>query len=596
MSDAKPDSTAQGPGAPKSPAAPKAPGVPAAPAAPGAPGSAHGAASQPAAPKPAAPTPAASAPKTEAPKAEAPKPAAPAPAAPAPKPEAPAASASKAEAPKPAPTAEKHTSKASGDDAKKARRANDSTVGLNTIKRDAIGAAMRLLTRVTGSDFATKYGLNQTIDRIAYESTKTGIRTLGAATREFKRVTSASSPIRLPFTGLGEGRQIGYPKPDQAEEEKVVASKKVMWDLTPDEDQQMIVETIREFGEERVRPGAHECDHNASTPADVRDEALGLGIAMANVPEEYEGIATGVALTTNFLITEALAEADPGQAIAIMAPAGVAAAITSYGDDAQQKTYLPAFASEDIPVAAVTVAEPQPLFDPFDLTTTAKRDGNDIIIKGVKSMVPSAGDCELFIVAAELDGSPTFVIVESSTEGVVVETDPTMGLRAAGFGRLLLNDVRVPEANVLGGAGRSAAVREQEYRNLIRRARLGWAAIACGASSAVLEYVKPYVNERQAFGEPISHRQAVAFMVANIRIELDGMRLIALRGCSRADQGLSFHREANLAKQFAAEKGMTIGSDGVQLLGGHGYTKEHPVERWYRDLRAIGVGEGIVVL
>ena len=117
-----------------------------------------------------------------------------------------------------------------------------------------------------------------------------------------------------------------------------------------------------------------------------------------------------------------------------------------------------------------------------------------------------------------------------------------------------------------------------------------------GACSAVLDYVKPYVNERQAFGEPISHRQAVAFAVANIRIELDGMRLVALRGCSRADQGLTFHREAALARDLAAEKGMAIGSDGVQLLGGHGYTKEHPVERWYRDLRAIGVAEGTIVL
>lgn len=117
-----------------------------------------------------------------------------------------------------------------------------------------------------------------------------------------------------------------------------------------------------------------------------------------------------------------------------------------------------------------------------------------------------------------------------------------------------------------------------------------------GTSQAVLDYVIPYVNERQAFGEPISHRQAVAFMVADIKIELDGLRMITLRGASRADQGRGFAREAALAKTFATEKGMKIGSDGVQLLGGHGFTKEHPVERWYRDLRAIGVAEGIVVL
>ena len=112
----------------------------------------------------------------------------------------------------------------------------------------------------------------------------------------------------------------------------------------------------------------------------------------------------------------------------------------------------------------------------------------------------------------------------------------------------------------------------------------------------MLEYTKKYVNEREAFGEPISHRQAVAFMVANIRIELDGLRLLLLRGVSRLDQGLSYHREAALARRYASDKGMIFGLDGVQLLGGHGFTKEHPVERWYRDLRAIGIAEGVVVL
>ena len=121
-------------------------------------------------------------------------------------------------------------------------------------------------------------------------------------------------------------------------------------------------------------------------------------------------------------------------------------------------------------------------------------------------------------------------------------------------------------------------------------------SLAVGTAHAVLDHVVPYVKERQAFGEPVAHRQSVAFMCANIAIELDGLRLITWRGASRADQGLSFAREAALAKRLGTDKGMQIGLDGVQLLGGHGYTKEHPVERWYRDLRAIGVAEGVVVI
>lgn len=214
----------------------------------------------------------------------------------------------------------------------------------------------------------------------------------------------------------------------------------------------------------------------------------------------------------------------------------------------------------------------------------------------MKSFVPNAGAAELFIIGVELEGKPALVIVESDTEGLHVEADPSMGLRGAAMGRVILKDVKVPAENILGGASTSAADREEAYLDILRRSRLGWAALAMGTSQAVLDYVIPYVNERQAFGEPISHRQAVAFMVADIKIELDGLRMITLRGASRADQGRGFAREAALAKTFATEKGMKIGSDGVQLLGGHGFTKEHPVERWYRDLRAIGVAEGIVVL
>ena len=472
----------------------------------------------------------------------------------------------------------------------------DSTIGRNSVKRDAIGAAMRVLTSITGSDFAAKYGLNERIDRIAYESTKTGVRSLGAATRQFKKVSSKGSPIRLPFTGLGEGRKLGDDKPDNSAEAAVVEKKKIMWDLNPEEEQKMIVESIADFAQERLAPAAHDADHNATAPEGLVPEALTLGISEVNVPEEFGGIASGSNLTTNFLVVEALAKADPGLAVAIMAPAGFAAAVTAYGSHSQQETYLPAFASEDIPLAAVCIAEPQPLFDPTDLTTTATRSGSDYVLKGVKAMVPNAGNCELFIIGAQVDGKHALFIVESDTEGVVVEPDPSMGLRAAGLGRVLLNDVKVSADNILGGADRSAEDRDNDYLNIVRRSRLGWAAVATGASQAVLDYTKTYVNDRQAFGEPISHRQAVAFMVANIRIELDSLRLIALRGVSRADQGLSFKREAALARRFGAERGMQIGSDGVQLLGGHGYTKEHPVERWYRDLRAIGVAEGTIVL
>jgi alkylation response protein AidB-like acyl-CoA dehydrogenase len=130
----------------------------------------------------------------------------------------------------------------------------------------------------------------------------------------------------------------------------------------------------------------------------------------------------------------------------------------------------------------------------------------------------------------------------------------------------------------------------------VQRARIAWCALAVGAAQAVLDYVIPYANERVAFGEPISNRQAVAFAVADVGIELEGMRLLTYRAANRADIGKSFDRESALARRLCVEKGVRIGSEGVQLLGGHGYVKEHPVERWYRDLRAVGVFEGALLV
>jgi hypothetical protein len=125
---------------------------------------------------------------------------------------------------------------------------------------------------------------------------------------------------------------------------------------------------------------------------------------------------------------------------------------------------------------------------------------------------------------------------------------------------------------------------------------LAWCALATGTAHAVLDYVSEYVNDRRAFGEPISHRQSVAFAVANIAIELEGLRLATYRAAARLDAGEDAIREVALARSLAARHAMAIGSDGVQLLGGHGYVKDHPVERWYRDLRAAALMEGAVLV
>ena len=449
------------------------------------------------------------------------------------------------------------------------RRGHDTGVGMQPHKRTGIDVALALLTPVVGQEFLDKYNLRDPINRGLRYGVKTMFSTAGATSRQFKRVQNLrSGPARLKSSG------------------------KDFYDLTPDDEQKIIVETLEEFAEEILRPAAHDADAAATYPPDLIAKAAELGITAINIPEDFDGIAAQRSCVTNVLVAEALAYGDMGLALPILAPGGVASALTRWGSADQQATYLGEFAGQNVPQACVAIAEPQPLFDPTRLKTTAVRTPSGYRLDGVKSLVPAAADAELFIVGAQLNGKPALFIVESSAKGLTVKADPSMGIRAAALGQVELSGVSVP-LNARLGEGEAT---DDDYSEAIALSRLGWAALAVGTSHAVLDYVIPYVKERQAFGEPIAHRQAVAFMCANIAIELDGLRLITWRGAARAEQGLPFIREAALAKRLGTDKGMQIGLDGVQLLGGHGFTKEHPVERWYRDLRAIGVAEGVVVI
>ena len=464
-------------------------------------------------------------------------------------------------------TTDRKSSRAS----KSARR--ESAVGLKKHKRTPTDIALALITPIVGQDFLDKHKLRDPLNQGLKYGVKQVFSAAGASTRQFKRIQGlGKAPTRLRAGGSEKGADY--------------------FDLTPDDDQKMIVETVNEFAEEVLRPASREADETANYPTDLVTKANELGITAINIPEDFDGIAEHRAAVTNALVAEALGYGDMGLALPILAPAGVASALTHWGSADQQATYLKDFAGENVPQACVAIAEPHPLFDPTSLKTTAVRTPSGYRLDGVKSLVVAVQNAELFVVAAQLNGKPALFIVESSSKGLTVKADPSMGIRAAALGQVELDNVSVPPSARLGEDDATDA----DYSEAIALSRLGWSALAVGTAHAVLDYVIPYVKERQAFGEPIAHRQSVAFMCANIAIELDGLRLITWRGASRADQGLSFAREAALAKRLGTEKGMQIGLDGVQLLGGHGYTKEHPVERWYRDLRAIGVAEGVVVI
>ena len=432
----------------------------------------------------------------------------------------------------------------------------------------SMGFGLRWLGRLAGSDLLDRLRIRKGVERTLYGGTKNGFRSATMAGRTFKAAQKLTRPAR-----------------------QAPSKPRSFFDITPDDEQQMLQEGVRDFAEAKVRPVAKQADFDRSTPAELLGQANELGINMLGVPEELGGVMHEQAAVTSVLIGEALAHGDMGIAYAALAPGAVATAIGHWGTPEQEATYLPAFTGEDTPAAALAILEPRPLFNPLELETTARKDGEDWVLSGTKSLLPRPKECELFVVAAEAEGlGPALFVIESGTSGLTVEEEPAMGLRPAATGRLLLDDVKLPDTALLGEGER------EDYVECVQRARIAWCSLAVGAAEATLDYVKQYVNERTAFGEPISNRQGVAFAVSDIGIESEGMRLATYRAASRADQDQDFARETAMARRLCAQKGMQIGSEGVQLLGGHGFVKEHPVERWYRDLRAAGVMEGALLV
>lgn len=415
------------------------------------------------------------------------------------------------------------------------------------------GLGLNYLNRFAQSDWPDRLKVRKPIEKLLYTGSKTGFQLLGAATRTFK-----------PAGGAGKQR--------------LPAAAKGLFDLSLSDEQQMMRDALQRFAKEVLRPAAHDADHHARLPEGLLAQAQELGLNFYAVPEAMGGMAAEQSVVTNVLAAEDLGYGDFTLAAALLTPMSVANALTRWGSAAQQEKYLPAFAEDNPPVATFAVQEATPGFNPTRLDTTAKRVGNGYVLNGEKTLVLLGQQAQLFLVAAQLDGQPAVFIV-TGNDGLSFLEDPAMGLKAGETVKLRLDNVA---AEKLGET-------DFDYQAFLDLGALTWCALAVGTCQAVLDYTSAYANERIAFGEPISHRQSIAFMIADMAIETDAMRLLVWNAASLAEAGKPFHREAYLARLLCAEKSMKIGNDGVQVIGGHGFTKEHPVERWYRDLRATAV-------
>jgi alkylation response protein AidB-like acyl-CoA dehydrogenase len=365
----------------------------------------------------------------------------------------------------------------------------------------------------------------------------------------------------------------------------------------PTEEQGLVVEAMRVFAREVIRPAARAADEAEKLPEDVLQQAWELGFVAMQIPEAFGGAGEARSPLTSALVLEALAHGDPALALAVTHPAAFAFAVLDQGTDEQKRRLLPLFCGERFHAASVALAEPTPVFDPRAMRTTAEPKGDAFVLSGAKCAVPLGEGASHFLVVARngassadgLAGLDAFIVPRDAA-GLAISRERNLGLRALPTATLTLERVEV------GGEDRLGGEQGADVQRLVDASRAGTASLLVGLSCAVMEYAIPYAKERRAFGEFISQKQAIAFTLSAMRVETDAMRWLTWKAASQLEQGLGATRSAQFAFRYAAEHAMKIADDGVQVLGGHGFIREHPVELWYRSARTLSVLEGAATL
>jgi alkylation response protein AidB-like acyl-CoA dehydrogenase len=396
----------------------------------------------------------------------------------------------------------------------------------------------------------------------------------------------------------GLPKQIGlcmlrpHTKAPSNRESRMSGQAQPLFDLTLTPEQSLMRDSVRRFAMNEMRAVSRKADEAGAAPEGFYEKTLELGFNAVPIAEELGGLGAGRSPVSNMLIAEDLAYGDMSLAIGALSALSFVNTVMDFGSAAQHAALLPPFTQDGLHLGTVALMEPVARFDPRKLATTARKSGGDYVLSGVKTMVPLGASADaLLVIAAEEGAGPAAFVLSKGQAGLAAEREAFMGLRPLELARLTLDGVKVPASAKLGEGERAF-----DLSRFLDLSRVGVAALSLGVADAILDYVKRYCNERVAFGEPITHRQSVAFMIADIAIELDAMRLLVYRAAARAERGLPFHREAYLARVQCAEKGMKIGTDGVQLLGGHGFIREHLVELWYRNIRAAAILEGCVTV
>lgn len=364
-----------------------------------------------------------------------------------------------------------------------------------------------------------------------------------------------------------------------------------MFSLEMSKEQKMIKSEVARLVKGIVIDEAGDMEDKREIPPDSIQKAWELGISVSMVPEEYGGFGMSDSPLTTSIILEELAFGDMAFAVAATLPSMVISPLAAMGTKDQQAKYLPVFCSEKYPNCTLALNEPHFGFDPTQLKTTAQKKNGAYVLNGTKCFTPMAASASHILIAASENGSNGLFIVEKDNPGLSIgEKEKNLGLYALDSYELTLENCEVPAEDRLGGETGC------DYDLFLQKSKIGMSALGTGLSRASFEFAMNYAKDRVQFGEPIVHKQSVAFMIAEMAYEVDAMRLMTWKAASALEAGKDAKREAFLAKLYTGDMTMKVADYGVQLLGGHGYIREYPVERYYRNGRGISILEGMATV
>ncbi|MEM7410809.1 MAG: acyl-CoA dehydrogenase family protein [Myxococcota bacterium] len=361
-----------------------------------------------------------------------------------------------------------------------------------------------------------------------------------------------------------------------------------MIDFEPDEEQQLIRETVHQFAANEVRPRARECDEAREVPRAVLQSAHELGLVANGIATEHGGGGERSAVT-GVLIAEELAWGDLSIALAALSPSLSAIPVADFGAAGQQARWLPALTGAAFAPGSLAVVEPGFAADVFQPATSATPADGGFELRGQKCLVPwLAGDGPVWVSALGPDG-PALYGMARDAAGLKAATEDNLGIQAFPTAELQLDGVMVAANAVLpvGPDGLAA---------LLHRGRVALAAMAVGVARASFEVARDYAKEREAFGGPIATKQAIAFKLADMAIEIDAARLLTWEAAWRLDQGLPAGRETTLASRQAQRVALEVADGAVQVFGGHGYIRDYLPEMHLRNARGFSCFEALTLV